>query len=304
MTGHDRRRIVVYALVLGLLLAGVAVLRLMQPTGAGAGAEASTGVDRAVEADSATQEPDDPPTSPTSASPPIAGRPGDESTGTSDATALRPHAGGTLDEDGLVLEDVLISEDVILSGSGQTLRNVRVEGQVRITGGGTLIEDTEVGALIISGGTDVAVRRLEVFGHLGKDGMHVSSDTGRAADITIEDSWIHSPAITPESHYDGIQVRGVDRLVLRGNHFDLGEFQPELNAAIFLQDANGGNADVLIEGNWIGGGGYTLYLFGDGIVVRDNIFGPDGEYGLRYPEGGPVEQSDNIWLDDGSPAQF
>ena len=128
-----------------------------------------------------------------------------------------------------------------------------------------------------------------------------SGDGPRAADVLIEGSWVHSPQVEADSHYDGIQVRGVDHLTLRGNTFDLGPWNERYNAAIFLEEANGGNVDVLVERNTVNGGGYALYVAGQGVRLIDNRFGRDANWGLLYPEHPPFEESGSAWADDGSP---
>ncbi len=228
---------------------------------------------------------------------------GPDTTGVRDGTTLEPfRADGALDEDGLVLEGVLVEGDLELVGADQVLRNSRVEGHVVVRGTGVTLEDSEVGALSVASATQVVVRRVEVFGNPGSDGVHVTSGDGpRAADVLIEGSWVHSPQVEADSHYDGIQVRGVDHLTLRGNTFDLGPWHEQYNAAIFLEEANGGNVDVLVERNTVNGGGYALYVAGQGVRLIDNRFGRDANWGLLYPEHPPFEESGSAWADDGSP---
>lgn len=217
--------------------------------------------------------------------------PGPDTTGVPDGVELDPLGEDAVREDGRTLERVVVDGDLTIHADGVTLREVRVEGSLLVIGSGVVVEDSELGAMSVSGATDLRVSRVEIFGREGSDGMHITSDRGRVQDVLVEDSWIHSPVVTEDSHYDGIQVRGVDRLVLRGNHIDLGDHLPQYTAAVFLQDANGGNADVLLEGNLLNGGGHTLYLGGTDIRLVDNVLGPDFRYALVYPEADPFEES-------------
>jgi hypothetical protein len=112
---------------------------------------------------------------------------------------------------------------------------------------------------------------------------------------------------TATSHYDGIQVRGVRGMLLRGNNFDLGPWEEMYNAAIFLENANGGNYDVVIDRNWIGGGGYTLYLFAANVQFTNNVMTePRGHWGLLYPGANlsTITRYNNIWESTGQPATF
>jgi hypothetical protein len=222
-----------------------------------------------------------------------------------DGVVLADGSAGTFDDDGLVIDGQHIVGDLTLTGDGQVLRNSRVEGHVIVRGAGTVVEDVEIGALSVSGATSFTGRRMDVFGDAGHDGIHVTSggDT-RAADVLIEDSWIHSPKVTGDSHYDGIQVRGVDRLTLRNNTIDLGDWVRQYNAAVFLQEANGGNSDVVVEGNLVNGGGFSLYVEGDNITFVDNEFGRDARWGLLYPKAEDFESSGNTWADTGAAVTF
>jgi len=235
--------------------------------------------------------------------PPLVNAAGPDTTGVPAGVTLAAGAPGTFDEDGLVIEGQHIVGDVTLTGDGQVLRNSRVEGHVIVRGAGSTIEDAEVGALSVSGARSFTARRMEVFGSTGRDGVHITSggDT-RAADVVIEASWIHSPKVDPEAHYDGVQVRGVDRLTLRGNTIDLGTWAPEYNAAVFLEEANGGNVDVVVEGNVVNGGGYSVYVEGTNVSFVDNRFGRDSKWGLVYPEHDPFTAEGNIWADSGERA--
>ncbi|WP_250443506.1 hypothetical protein [Actinotalea sp. C106] len=203
-------------------------------------------------------------------------------TGRTSSKALTPMAGGWRTDSGVVLEDVVIDDDVTFAGDDVTLRNVRINGEVIFRGDGAVLADSEVGALSLSGTTDFHGRGIEIFGATGRDGVHITSDSGRASDVVLEDVWVHSPKVTPTSHYDGIQVRGVDNLVMRRLHIDLGPREPQHNAALYLQDAQGGNQDVLVEDSTFLGGGYVMYIFAEDVKVRRSTMG-QGNWGHLYP---------------------
>ncbi len=282
-----------------VVLAGAAVLAVGVMVGEITGREERAGNAPREESPTAAGDPSSPPRTD-----PVVGA-GPDSTGVRAGTSLRPQDPGILHEDDLVLDGVLVQGDLALVGQGQVLRNSRVEGHLLVRGDDVTIEDSEVGALSISGATAVVARGVEVFGNSGDDGIHVTSDGAeRTSQVLIEGSWVHSPQVEPESHYDGIQVRGVDGLTLRGNTFDLGPWMDRYNAAIFLEDANGGNDDVLVEGNVINGGGYAVYVGGTGVRFVDNRFGRDANWGLLYPTYTPFEESGSAWADDGTPVSL
>jgi hypothetical protein len=159
---------------------------------------------------------------------------------------------------------------------------VRVTGHAIFRGDNLVIESSEFGALSLSGTDTVRIDGVDVFGHTGSDGIHITSDSGQVRDVVIANSRIHSPKVTSNSHYDGMQVRGVDGLTLDNVVVDLGVYQPQYNAALFLQDANGGNQGVTIVNSRFHGGGYVFYSFAKDVRIRGTVFG-DAAFGHLYP---------------------
>jgi hypothetical protein len=190
-------------------------------------------------------------------------------------------AGGTVDASGEIA-NVVFDSDVVFTGSDLTLRNVRVNGEAVIRGDRVQVQGSEFAALSISGADSVTISGTEVFGLTGRDGIHITSDTGPVTGVVIRDSLIHNPKVTATSHYDGIQVRGVDGLTLERVRIELGAFVPQHNAALFLEDANGGNRNVTVTDSVLAGGGYTLYSFADDVAITDTVFG-GGEWGALFP---------------------
>lgn len=229
-------------------------------------------------------------TAPAPAEPTPAPRPTPEATpdqgapsavGIPDGTALTPMAGGTVEASGEIANAVFDS-DVVFTGSDLTLRNVRVNGEAIIRGDRVQVTGSEVAALSISGSDSVTITGTEVFGLTGRDGIHITSDTGPVTGVVIRDCLIHDPKVTATSHYDGIQVRGVDGLTLERVRIDLGAFVPQHNAALFLEDANGGNRNVTVTDSVLLGGGYTLYSFAGNVAITDSVLA-GGEWGTLFP---------------------
>ncbi len=204
-------------------------------------------------------------------------------TGVTDGRSLTPMAGGWVTTSGTTIADRVITGDVTFTGSNLTLRNVRVTGRLALRGDNVVVENASVGALTLSGTAGARVRGVDISGSPGQDGVHITSDTGRASDVLLEDVWIHNPQVTATSHYDGIQVRGVDGLTLRRVVAELGAWKPQYNAALFLEDANGGNSHVRVEDSTFVGGGYTMYSFATDVrVSRTTLCG--GRWGALFPE--------------------
>lgn len=214
---------------------------------------------------------------------PALARPGATTTGVTPGTALTAMVGGRHTAAGTVIQNKVITGDALFTGSDLTLRNVRITGKADFRGRNVVIENAELGGLVLSDTSNVRVANTEVFGTPGVDGVHITSYSKRVQDVLLENVWIHGAQPTPTAHYDGIQVRGVDRLTLRGVSIELGEWRREYNAALFLENANGGNTAVRVEDSWIVGGGFSFYSFASDVRVVRTVFA-GGRWGHLYPK--------------------
>lgn len=206
-----------------------------------------------------------------------------------------------------------LTGDVAWDGRSGTVRGLRVTGELLLRNCRDLVlEDCAFGALSMSSSQRITVRRFEVDGRLGKDGIHVTSDGAtRCAGILLEDGLVHSPDLSGASHYDGIHVRGVEDLTVRDVVFDQGDYDREdplssldsrLNASVFLEDANGGNRRVLLERVTSRVRGYHhLYLYAAELTIRDSVFHAFPHAKLLYSGSTTAfTQEGNTWA-DGSP---
>lgn len=160
------------------------------------------------------------------------------------------------------------------------------------TGGATgdRITSCTFKGLALSSVQNLYLDKVEILG-TGSDLLHITSDAGRMCNnITITNSCLHSPNPSPGAHLDGVQVRGVNWLTFRNNTIDVGPWrlvngQDVLNAAVFLENANGDNRNVMVDRNYLNGGGYIFRAGAGGHVnlhVINNKFGPDGRYGTHH----------------------
>ena len=113
--------------------------------------------------------------------------------------------------------------------------------------------------------------------------MHISgcSDGAKAfSNTTIEDSYLAGfYRVDGESHNDAIQSSGGSNIVIRRNTV-LGPYQMS-TAAIILQANQSALSNVLVEGNYLSGGSYTIYTSDKGagasnIRVINNVIERDG----------------------------
>lgn len=227
-----------------------------------------------------------------------ASRPGPMSTGVPAGTDLRPARTIRARNAGAVLEGLDIRGGVTIEADNVTVRRSRVTSgtfwAVYIAEGvlGTVLEDLEIAGKVgcdagISGGNYTA-RRLNVHGC--SDGVKLGDNT------TIEASWIHDLRVTPTSHNDCVQLSGGHSVTVRGNAL---EAPPWQNSAVFIKVDFGSIDDVLVDGNWLDGGGYTLYVVSaSSVTVRNNRFGRRHDFGPASIESS-ITQSGNVWDDTG-----
>lgn len=125
----------------------------------------------------------------------------------------------------------------------------------------------------------LTIRRCDISGKA--DGIQA------AGTVVVEDTYIHDLvwAGTPpdNTHNDGLQMFG-GTLDLTGCYFDVGAQSPYSNSCVFFQGGTIGN--VLAEGNYFNGGGYSYYVQNGAHTVRNNTFGPDHLFGTHVFEGG------------------
>lgn len=223
----------------------------------------------------------DPPTPPVT--PPPAG-----SVGVPAGTALVASPGFTADVAGKVYDRLDVSGPIIVIARGVVIRRSRIRGSGPCAvwvkdGGSVVIEDSEiVGAENGVGFGSYTLRRCHVHGQYG-DGLKLGSD------CLVEDSVIDGLKPAAGAHADGGQVQfGVTNLTVRRSTFDVSTCDG--NAALFISPDQGPSTDgpVLIEGNTLKGGNYTIYVV-DGnygqyvvrnITVRGNVIAA-GQYGTH-----------------------
>ncbi|MDF1603445.1 right-handed parallel beta-helix repeat-containing protein [Nocardioides sp. YIM 152315] len=208
---------------------------------------------------------------------------------------LRRDSTAVVEEDGATLEDVHLGS-VEVRADDVTLRNVRVDGNILVTGDGVTIDHVSTTGIAISSASKAEVRYSNIGGG-AEDGIHVTSDRGRlATDITLSYNFVHSPEVPPGGHYDGTQVRGVDGLLVTCSTYDAGPYESTHNAAIYLEDANGGDANVAIEHNWLLGSGFSVMLDAPGTRLIGNRVAGDPHWGTCYL--GPGTTPDALTIRD------
>lgn len=173
---------------------------------------------------------------------------------------------------------------IVVKASNVVIRNSRVNCPFNSAIRGTgiaLVEDTEVicgpnGFTGIS--SALVIRRVHIRGcENGLDAIN---------GMLVEDTYIHDLNGCCGNHTDGMQIDQVGGVVVRHNTV-VGGPLPAGNAAITLWDEASGvqTHDLLITGNLLAGGGYTLrcgrYGTAVNVVVSGNRF-VAGAYGYAW----------------------
>lgn len=236
-------------------------------------------------------------------------------TGVPDGVTLEPHAGTlTVTTDGTVIDGLDIDGCLLIKADNVTIRNTRIRcADTRAlyapTGyGPTLVEHVEVAGVAEPWshgvvGHHMTVRHTDIHGF----GDGVKLWTGS----TYEHNYIHDLAVGDGQHNDGMQMSGGHDVVIRNNRI---VHDPTQTSAILIKADVAPIYNLTIDGNWLEGGNYTLYLLGQGddstggstpyraydITAVNNRFG-DHAHGPLLAEGldGNFTWDCNVWDDTG-----
>ncbi len=210
--------------------------------------------------------------------------------GPSNPSALVTSGPMTITTNGAVVQNVNVQGQITIAANNVTLRNFRANNIYKNPGnGGLLMEYGEIHGEQNYGAdgvvwSDYTARYLDV---------HNVFDAFKAhGNVLIENCWVHDLKFRTGSdagaggytHNDGVQVSSGSNVTVRNSTFErnLG------NAAIFIDADQGAISNVLIEGNRLGGGGFTLYSiqsrsapqFGrpTNVTIRNNVFTEEHHY--------------------------
>ncbi|MDM8083229.1 right-handed parallel beta-helix repeat-containing protein [Cellulomonas cellasea] len=229
-----------------------------------------------------------------------------------------------VDGDGAVLEGITTTATVEVTGRGAVVRASQIvvageaNGVALRHAQDVTIEDCEISGPTGSGPQRLLVGIKDVYGDATgavirrNDIWHTS--TGVQIDSgLIEGNYIHDLGLASGDHLNGTTSGGgTAQLTIRGN--TILNPHPQTDAVSLFQDF-GPQANRLIEGNLLAGGGYTLYAGANSgkestatnISVIGNRFARSyyaqaGSYGpvTAYTSGGGNKWSGNVWDDDGS----
>ena len=218
----------------------------------------------------------------------------------------------TIKENNALVENLDIDGCIKVEANNVTIRNVRIDCSglygINIVSGyiGTLIEDVEILGMQSSGilGSEFTLRRANIHDS-GGDAIKPTRNA------LIEDSWFHRLGYITDSHSDGVQMVSGENVTMRGNNFDMPyDLEGFTNSQCMIIQTNNGPIDnILIEGNWLNGGGYCVQINDKGngyggptnVRIINNKFGRDCQFGiLRFRDSSPT-LSGNVWEQTGEP---
>jgi len=239
-------------------------------------------------------------------------KPGPHNTGPSGD--LTPSGSVTASTPGQVVENLNISGIVYVSANNVTIRNCRIDSgfsrsySIEFASGvsGTVIEDCELtgsqSAAIFSLSGNWTARRCNIHHHQA-DGVKMRSNT------LLEANWIHHLGMAVGAHADCNQTRAGSNILIRGNNLDLPvDISGHASNATSMNGAEVGPIDnMVMEGNWLNGGNYTIYMWGSSYPLTNsrivnNRFLRGYRYGVLSTGGTyspDLQITGNVWDDTG-----
>lgn len=258
------------------------------------------------------------PTATATTPPASTGFPSASTTGVPAGVALTPYTGPSrITQPGTVIDSKIITTPLVITAGANdvTIKNsiVRANGFWLVLNdeGATNLQiiDTELDGQGNTGndaavaGRNYTLTRVNIHGTI--DGLKLGDN------VTVQDSYIHDLVMTGDSHNDGMQSLGSNNVkILRNNVI----VPKGATSAIILST---GSADsmknILIDGNLLGGGAYTVYggyqsgtdvlSRVSGVVISNNrittaVYPNGGAYGPFSSVDAPaVTLSGNTWYD-------
>lgn len=194
---------------------------------------------------------------------------------------------------GETIENKVFPAGLHIRADNVTLRNVKVVGGMDIGDELTnvTLDHVEARSVGIISSANVTIQYSH-FTAFNGDALFVSGWNGvLVTNLTLKHSFIDRPSFTStEAHWDGIQMRGVDGVIIFCNNFDVGAWQFEYNVLIYSEPANGGNYNITVDNNWLNGANFA-FMGGTSLptgyaITNNKLRSADFYYGLCYPGGG------------------
>lgn len=208
------------------------------------------------------------------------------------------------------IQDTTSYKCIDVRSNNSIIRNVKITCSglhsaisQNVSNTGLLVEDAELNGNGVSeqgciNPANYTARRLNIY-HCN-DGAKMGDNT------TIESSFIHHLNTANDCHCDGVQSTGGDNISLQNNTIDVKDIISEpAVSAIMLGDEHGALGDITISGNFLAGGGYTLYggyntftfTHPSSLIVTNNRFGISNEGPYSRVHIPTSTWTNNVWDD-------
>lgn len=180
---------------------------------------------------------------------------------------------------GTVITDTHITGGVEIDAANVTLRNDVIDSGVYLVQapGATIDHVTSGDAVTNSSSKNFTLTNSVISDNGDTDPTYLTSDRATHIDgVTMTGNLVQLTDFDTgtSNHVDGLQVRGADNVVISCNAFEYaGAFHDIIDAAVYIEDANGGNHNVAIDHNWLDGpwGYYSLRIMtATGLSITNN----------------------------------
>ncbi|ASY65932.1 hypothetical protein SJ05684_b49500 (plasmid) [Sinorhizobium sojae CCBAU 05684] len=183
-----------------------------------------------------------------------------------------------------MIENLEVNGNIVIEASNVTLKNIKLNSDtpwhaIYVTEGATgfTLMDSEIDG----GGT--TVNGVLGDGTFLRNNIHnVDNGINVTGASLIQDNYIHSLQGGPDAHYDGIEINGGSDIQILHNTVVNDHAQ---TSAIMLDNYFSGLSNIKVDGNYLVGGGYTVYLddrFGGGTVDDASISITNNQIGGGY----------------------
>ncbi|UUO52956.1 Ig-like domain-containing protein [Bradyrhizobium sp. WBOS07] len=229
----------------------------------------------------------------------IAGFPDANSTGLPDGVILTPSGDVTITQPGAVIDALDVKGTITVLADNVTIQNTRITSSdwtgIWIKDGitGTVVKDSEI--LNVGSSPDGANGIVGSGTFLRNDIHDVENGIIVTGSSLVQDNYIHdmnAPDVRLGTslggpHYDGIEIDGgVSDVVIRHNTVIN---ENSYVSAVMINNDFGPVSNIQVDGNYLAGGGYTLYSDGSfsstdkisGVLFTNNELG-QGKWGYYY----------------------
>lgn len=229
----------------------------------------------------------------------IAGFPDANSTGLPDGVILTPSGDVTITQPGTVIDALDVKGTITVLADNVTIQNTRITSSdwtgIWIKDGitGTVVKDSEI--LNVGSSPDGANGIVGSGTFLRNDIHDVENGIIVTGSSLVQDNYIHdmnAPDVRLGTslggpHYDGIEIDGgVSDVVIRHNTVIN---ENSYVSAVMINNDFGPVSNIQVDGNYLAGGGYTLYSDGSfsstdkisGVSFTNNELG-QGKWGYYY----------------------